>query len=119
MIFHPKALQSANSHGGLGQVKVDRLADIADLNLFDFVEYVELDPGASIGAHEHSESEELYFVISGRGTAELDERPVSVSPGDLIVVSPGGRHCLTNGLRSRMKLLVVQVSKKPLDVRPW
>ena len=41
--------------------------------------------------HEHY-VEETLFYISGRGTAQIDNREVSVGPGTLLVIPPGAVH---------------------------
>jgi len=46
--------------------------------------------------HLHHTEEEWMFVLSGRGTAELEEEVVAVGPGDFLGFPPGVAHHLRN-----------------------
>lgn len=57
---------------------------------------IELDPGASVGKHEHSGDEEVYFIISGKGVFSEDGISTDVGPGDTSVTLNGHSHSLLN-----------------------
>lgn len=80
-------------HGGNGTVlwKVFSLggAMYGDLDSF---EYCRLPPGASLGLHVHARSEEIYFVLAGRGRMQLGSETSEIGPGDLVVTALGDRH---------------------------
>lgn len=80
-------------HGGSGIVwwKVFALggAMYGDLDSF---EYCRVPPGASLGLHVHARSEEIYFVVSGRGRMRLGAAVHEIGPGDLVVTSLGDLH---------------------------
>lgn len=42
--------------------------------------------------HSHNETDELYIVLSGRGTILLDENEDKLYPGDFIVIPRGVFH---------------------------
>jgi mannose-6-phosphate isomerase-like protein (cupin superfamily) len=44
--------------------------------------------------HYHKECTEVYLVLSGRGTMELNEEAVSVGPGTVVYIEPYTRHRL-------------------------
>ncbi len=50
--------------------------------------------GTTTRAHLHRHSEELYFILAGRGRMELGERCFEVGPGDTVCIPPGTRHCI-------------------------
>ena len=52
-----------------------------------------LKPGSGIGPHEQKE-DEIYYVLSGRGTMTLDGTAVEVTPGTAILTRPGSSHGL-------------------------
>ena len=52
-----------------------------------------LKPGSGIGYHEQTE-DEIYYVLSGRGTMTIDGKSVDVGPGDAILTRPGSSHGL-------------------------
>jgi mannose-6-phosphate isomerase-like protein (cupin superfamily) len=52
-----------------------------------------LKPGSGIGYHEQKE-DEIYYVLSGRGTMTVDGKSFDVGPGDAILTRPGSSHGL-------------------------
>lgn len=57
---------------------------------------IELEPGASIGYHQHADNEEVYFILGGNGiyTEEGDE--LNVSFGDVLLCRMGRSHGIRN-----------------------
>jgi mannose-6-phosphate isomerase-like protein (cupin superfamily) len=51
-----------------------------------------LPTGAATERHFHRESEELYFILEGKGTMEVDGESQGVGPGDAILIPPGAWH---------------------------
>ena len=54
-------------------------------------------PGQSTRRHYHAFSEEIYLLISGDGTMELDGETREVRQGDAILIPPGAWHELQAG----------------------
>jgi mannose-6-phosphate isomerase-like protein (cupin superfamily) len=52
-----------------------------------------LKPGSGIGYHEQKE-DEIYYVLSGRGTMTIDGKSVDVEPGTAVLTRPGSSHGL-------------------------
>jgi len=55
-----------------------------------------LAPGQSTQRHRHIETEEIYYVLDGSGTMEIDAETRPVGPKDAVAIPPGSRHKLTN-----------------------
>jgi len=49
-------------------------------------------PGKSTSGHTHKGQEEVYFFIKGKGTMFLNDTPMSVGPGDVILIEDGVHH---------------------------
>jgi mannose-6-phosphate isomerase-like protein (cupin superfamily) len=49
--------------------------------------------------HYHKRTTEIYYVLEGTGTVELDGEQVSVRPGSCILIKPGCRHRAIGPLR--------------------
>ncbi len=54
-----------------------------------------LAPGQSTQRHNHGVSEEIYFVLEGRGAMELDGERSDVGPGDAVLIPPRAWHQIT------------------------
>lgn len=57
-----------------------------------------LEPGQSTERHYHAASEEIYLIVEGSGTLEVDGEVREVGPGDAILIPPRAWHELTAGL---------------------
>ena len=72
-------------------------------------EYVSVPAGTAIGHHRHSRTEEIYFVLSGRGLMDQDGDRFEVGPGDLIMT----RRDVTHGMDvlgdEPVEILVIEV----------
>lgn len=60
-----------------------------------------LPAGCATDRHYHQQSEELYFILDGEGSMEIDGEVQQVGPGDGILIPPGAWHQITatNNLR--------------------
>lgn len=56
-----------------------------------------LDPGRATQRHYHRRSEEIYLVLEGGGSMELDGEEQEVHPGEAILIPSGAWHRITAG----------------------
>jgi mannose-6-phosphate isomerase-like protein (cupin superfamily) len=56
-----------------------------------------LGPGQATERHYHAESEEIYYLLEGGGTMELDGARREVGPGDAVLIPPGAWHTIVAG----------------------
>lgn len=52
-----------------------------------------LKPGSGIGHHVQKE-DEIYYVLSGKGSMTLDGKAVEITPGTAVLTRPGSSHSL-------------------------
>jgi mannose-6-phosphate isomerase-like protein (cupin superfamily) len=72
-----------------------------------------LHPGSGIGLHTQTE-DEIYYVLSGRGTMTLDGRSVDVTPGTAILTRTGSSHSLKQvGNEDLVILINYETAPKP------
>ena len=62
-------------------------------------------PGDSTTLHHHPLTEEIYYILDGRGRMRIDEEERIVGPGDAIAIPPGQKHTITNIGTVPLKLL--------------
>ena len=53
-----------------------------------------LPAGRSTQRHHHKRTEEIYFILDGHGTMEVDGETRLVVPGDAILLPPGAWHII-------------------------
>jgi mannose-6-phosphate isomerase-like protein (cupin superfamily) len=79
-------VEVTGAHGGTSSLLWKRFSDgnmmYSDLASF---EHVTVPPGGNVGLHVHSRTEEIYFIISGRGLMRVDGESREVGHGDVIL----------------------------------
>ncbi len=73
-------------------------------------EYAALSPGAVNGEHVHTRTDEVYFILAGRGEVTLDGRSYPVRAGDAILTPLGSRHGLVNTGAGLLEWLTIEVT---------
>jgi len=74
-----------------------------------------LHPGSGIGLHTQTE-DEIYYVLSGRGTMILDGQSVDITPGTAILTRTGSSHSLKQVGREDLVILInYEVEPKPVS----
>jgi mannose-6-phosphate isomerase-like protein (cupin superfamily) len=53
-------------------------------------------PGAETEEHYHPKTEEIYYLLRGRGLMSVEGERREVGPGDGILIPPGTRHTIRN-----------------------
>ena len=100
-------------HGGRGRGKSTRVFDATDFETpLKFIDYIEMEPGSSIGNHRHGENEEVYAVLSGNGVMVVNDERQAVKTGDVILNKPGWQHGLENTSQEPLKLFVFEVDQR-------
>jgi mannose-6-phosphate isomerase-like protein (cupin superfamily) len=67
-----------------------------------------VNPGKRISLQSHKFRAEHWFIVTGKGTAELDGNLIAVVPGDSIDVPIGARHRISCSSESEMIFVEVQ-----------
>ncbi len=71
-------------------------------------------PGSGVGLHTQKE-DEIYYVLSGRGTMTLDGKPYDVTPGTAVLTRSGSSHSLKQvGGDDLVVLINYEVGPKPV-----
>lgn len=86
-----------NMAGGQGHTIIKRLLDEKQLNgKCRLYAEVTLEPGCSLGYHEHHGESETYYIISGKGIYSDNGNLRMVGPGDVTFTPDNCGHGLTN-----------------------
>jgi mannose-6-phosphate isomerase-like protein (cupin superfamily) len=74
--------------GGDGKVKIEHFWDKDELKSNNrLFARLTLEPGSSIGSHEHTGEEEVFVVVQGRAEADDNGEIVILETGDTILTS--------------------------------
>ena len=76
------------------------------------VTWLEVPEGIDQGLHSHEEAEQVYIVVSGRGTLTVAGDTQEVAQGDLVLVPPATDHSIAN--TNTADLCCVSVQSPPV-----
>ncbi|MBX2849101.1 MAG: cupin domain-containing protein [Acidiferrobacterales bacterium] len=100
-------------HDGVGHVDSFRAFDrllAADNQQVDFIDFVRVPHGSSIGRHRHGNNTEWYVIMSGSGVMWFNNHETSVGPWDVLVNEPYQEHGLVNKSGKDIIIVVFQLS---------
>ena len=98
------------NHGGKGPIEFRRLLNGSDFeSLIDFVDYTVIPPGSTIGTHEHTANEEIYFIVTGKPRVNVNGQERRLECGSIAVVRSGQTHQLINDTNENVAIFVIQV----------
>ena len=84
-----------NMRGGQGQVTIEHLWKKDELKgRTRLCARLTLQPGSSIGFHEHVDEEEVFYVVSGAGLVQDAGTENAVAAGDTILTGGGAGHAV-------------------------
>ena len=81
---------------GEGSVQLTQLVDCSSEKNVRVLAEITLNPGSSVGYHQHESETEYYFIISGTGMVNDNGKEVQVKQGDAIITGNGAFHSIKN-----------------------
>jgi len=103
-------VRNEREQGGVGVTEIAHMFTDADLpaasRLFALIA---LEPGASIGVHQHVGEDEVYFLVRGEATLVEGGVRTQLHSGDAHLVKSGGFHGIENTGNQRLEFIAVIV----------
>lgn len=97
-----------HAQGGDGRIERDVLLSGDQLGgACSFVAQISLEPGCSIGVHQHVGDNELYFITEGTGLYNEEGTEHEVSAGDVTFCPEGGTHGIANNGTEMLRFVAV------------
>jgi len=97
-----------NMRGGKGSIEINHIFRQEELSgKSRFCAKVIINPGCSIGMHEHSNEEEIYYIIRGQGIVNDNGNIQEVREGDAILTGGGASHSIENTGTVPLELMAV------------
>ena len=85
-------MQFEECHEGIGTLYCKSLLDECDSTKFNFMHRDEIKAGVSIGVHPHTDSEEIYYLVCGKGILTYDDTECEMASGDISLCKIGHSH---------------------------
>ena len=103
---------AARVQGGEGIVHIKDLTDREGLyghgKMFS---HIVVNPGCSIGYHDHQHETEFYYILRGEAVFNDDGTEVPVHPGDICATGFGQHHALENRGKEPVELIALIVTE--------
>jgi len=68
---------------------------------------ITLEPGTSIGYHTHEDEEDIYYILSGNATVNMNDEIRLLYPGEAAYLAPGGWHSIANDGQVPLEIISV------------
>jgi mannose-6-phosphate isomerase-like protein (cupin superfamily) len=82
--------------GGEGSAKFVYFAEPGTEKNARMLAEITLEPGSSIGYHQHDNETEYFIILSGNGTVNDNGKEAPVKAGDVIITGNGASHSIKN-----------------------
>lgn len=99
MVIHRNGMKTETKEkmrGGEGSAAIVHMVDCAHEQNIRMLAEITLQPGSSIGSHNHESETEYFLILSGSGTVNDNGVEVQVSAGDSIITGNGASHSISN-----------------------
>lgn len=94
--------------GGEGYILRDLLLSGDQLHgKLTYASTITLEPGCSIGVHQHTGDSEMYFIYEGSGLYTDNAESYPVSAGDVLFCRDGETHGLANDSDAPLKFVAI------------
>ncbi len=98
--------------GGEGHVLIEHLLnDEQKGNASRMFAEVTLEPGCTLGFHEHHGESETYYLLTGEGIYQDNDKEYPVKAGDVTFCDDGNGHGLKNTGDSDLKFIALILKK--------
>ena len=98
-------------NGGKGTVQYRRALDTTVfLGPWAYMDHYVVPPGASIGAHRHTQVAEVFYVMNGDGKAMIGSETADIHNGDAIPTRLGEVHSFENTGTQPLEFMVIGVA---------
>jgi mannose-6-phosphate isomerase-like protein (cupin superfamily) len=94
--------------GGKGTIEITHIMNQTDLKgQARMFAKITIEPGCSIGYHEHAKEEEIYYIIKGKGVVNDNGSIYEMNIGDSVITGNGASHSIENTGKETLELLAV------------
>ncbi len=68
-----------------------------------------------VSNHKHKENEEIYIILSGKGSIKIEEREINLQKGSIVKVKTGVARAMKSSKNEAITYLCIQVKEDSLE----
>jgi mannose-6-phosphate isomerase-like protein (cupin superfamily) len=72
-------------------------------------------PGTSEKVHFHKNAQQLFYILSGVATIQLEEKTIELRPDESIHIPKGAKHCIKNNGKDDLSFLLISEPRAQND----
>jgi len=111
MNIQPLDAAPVNERGGQRSHLLLRAGQFGSENLA--ITWVEGEPSSMQAVHGHTDNEQVYVIVRGRGVMQVADEMEEVGEGTLVFIPPGAAHAIKN--TGDEPLVFVSATSPPFD----
>ncbi|MCL2380363.1 MAG: cupin domain-containing protein [Treponema sp.] len=102
------------ARGGVGVAIFDHILEKTEMraNCRMFTRII-LEPGASIGYHQHNDEEDTYYILTGIATVNDNGQTRTVYPGEVVFCASGESHSIANDGQEPLEFVSIIMTFQP------
>jgi len=94
--------------GGSGNVEILHILNMDEVKgKVRLFAKITLNPGSSIGMHQHEGEEEAYYILNGIARVNDNGTEKIVKPGDVVLTGNGASHSIENAADEPLEFIAV------------
>ena len=102
------------ARGGEGVTIFDHILEVTEMATnCRVLAKITLEPGASIGYHQHEKEEDIYYILNGIATVNINGETRPVYPGEAAYLAAGGSHSIANDGQVPLEFISVILTHEP------
>jgi mannose-6-phosphate isomerase-like protein (cupin superfamily) len=102
------------ARGGVGVAIFDHILEKTEMkaNCRMFTK-ITLEPGASIGSHQHADEEDVYYIVRGLATVTDNGKTCTMYPGEVMYTGSGESHSIANEGTEPLEFVSIIMTYQP------
>jgi len=102
------------ARGGVGTSVFDHILETTEMETnCRVLAKITLEPGASIGYHQHEKEEDIYYILNGIATVNDNGEVKTVYPGECVYLRAGDSHGIANDGQVPLEFLSIILTHEP------
>lgn len=116
--YNIKNIKTTLAHNQVPRKALVRVGEIKNRDI-QTVNDAWLEPGKGFSPHIHSDCEEFYYILEGKGEISIDRKKYQLQTGDFILIEKNEEHAMFNNGTKNLRYITVRYLLSEMTVQPY